>query len=77
MLVVVVSRVNDVTGWHSKKTYLEDPKAKEREELIALVVEAVVFARFEDAEEQEAGEARAPEHDEEGGEDVAGVVVPS
>ena len=33
--------------------HLEDPKAQEREELVAFVVEAVVFARLDDAEQQE------------------------
>jgi hypothetical protein len=52
---------------------LEDPEAEEGQEFVALVVEAVVFACVEDAEEQEAGEAGAPEDDEEGGEDLARV----
>lgn len=55
--------------------HLEDPKPKKGEELVALVIEAVVFSRFEDAEEEEAREAGAPEHDEDGGDDLAGVWV--
>lgn len=34
--------------------HLEDPEAEEGEELVALVVEAVIFAGFQDAEEEEA-----------------------
>lgn len=52
--------------------HLEDPEAQEGEELVALVVEAVVLAGLEDAEEEEAREAHAPEHDEDGGDDLAG-----
>lgn len=55
--------------------HLEDPEPEEGKEFIAFVVEAVVFAGFEDAEEQEAGEAETPEHNEEGGDDLAGIVV--
>lgn len=53
--------------------HLEDPEAEEGEELVALVVEAVVLAGLEDAEEEEAREAHAPEHDEDGGDDLAGM----
>lgn len=55
--------------------HLEDPEAEEGEELVALVVEAVVLARLDDAEEEEAREARRPEHDEDGGDDLARMVV--
>lgn len=40
--------------------HLEDPEAQEGEEAVALVVEAVVLAGLEDAEEEEAREACAP-----------------
>lgn len=55
--------------------HLEDPEAEEGEELVALVVEAVVLASLEDAEEEEAREAEGPEDEEEGGDDLAGGVV--
>ena len=35
--------------------HLKDPEAQEGEELVALVVEAVILARLEDAEEEEPG----------------------
>lgn len=53
--------------------HLEDPEAEEGEELVALVVEAVVLARLEDAEEQEARQPHPPQHDEDGGHDLPGV----
>lgn len=52
--------------------HLKDPEAKEGKEFIALIIEAVVFACFQDSEEQEATETCAPKHDEEGDDDVAG-----
>lgn len=55
--------------------HLEDPETKKGEELVTLVVEAVVFAGLNDAEEEEAGETRAPDHDEEGGYDLSRIVV--
>lgn len=55
--------------------HLKNPEAEEGEEFVAFVVEAVVFAGFENAEEEEGAEAEAPEHDEEGGDYLAGVVV--
>ena len=55
--------------------HLENEEAQKGKEFVAFVVEAVVFAGFDDAEEEEAGEAGGPEHDEEGGGDLAGVVV--
>lgn len=55
--------------------HLEDPEAEEGEEPVALVVEAVVPAGPEDAEEEEAREAEGPGDEEEGGDELAGVVV--
>ena len=53
--------------------HLEDPEPQEREELVPLVVESVVLARLQDPEEQEPGEACAPQHDEDTGDDSARV----
>ena len=58
--------------------HLEHEEAQKREELVARAIEAVVFPGLQDPEEQEAGEARGPDHEEEGDEDLAridGVVV--
>lgn len=57
--------------------HLEDPETEEGEELLAHLVEAVIFASFEDAEEEECGEANGPGDEEEGGDELAdlGVVV--
>ena len=70
-----VGRVEDGDGEGDgpDPDHLEDPEAEEGPELVALVVEAVVLARFEDAEEEEGGEPGAPEEDEEGVDDLAGV----
>ena len=57
--------------------HLEDPEAEEGEELVALVVEAVVLARLQDPEEQEAREPQRPGHDEERGDDLPGAIVPA
>ena len=55
--------------------HLGDPEAEEGEEAVALVVEAVVGARAQDAEEEEAREAQRPGDEEEGGDELARVVV--
>lgn len=55
--------------------HLEDPKPKKGEELVSDLVEAVVFPRLEDSEEEEGREAGAPQHDEEGDDDLARMVV--
>jgi hypothetical protein len=55
--------------------HLEYPEAQEGEELVALVVEAVVLARLQDAEEQEAGQPETPHHDEERGDQLARIVI--
>lgn len=55
--------------------HLQDPEAEEGEEAAAHVVEAAVHSRLEDAEEQEAREAEGPGYEEEGGDELAGVVV--
>jgi hypothetical protein len=55
--------------------HLEDPEPKGREKLVALVVEAVIFASLDDAEKEEAKETGALEHDEEGVDDLTGMVM--
>lgn len=52
--------------------HLEEPETKEFEEVVAYGVEAAVFAGFEDAEEEEAGETGTPEYEEYGSYDVLG-----
>lgn len=54
--------------WHADDpdpNHLKYPEAQEREELVPLVIESVVLPGLENAEEQETGEACAPDHDEE------------
>ena len=41
-------------GTNPHPNHLEDPKAKKFEKVVALVVETVVFASFDNAEEEEA-----------------------
>ena len=53
------------------RCYSQDPEAEEGPELVPFVVETIVLARLDDPEQQEAGEARRPCHDEDGGDDVA------
>lgn len=55
--------------------HLENPEAKKREKFVALAIEPIVFARLQDAEEEEAREAGGPDHDEEGVDDLASMVV--
>lgn len=55
--------------------HLEDPETEEGEKLLAHPVEAVIFACFEDAEEEECGEADGPGDEEEGGDELAGLMV--
>lgn len=55
--------------------HLEDPKAKEWEEAVAFVVEAVILAGAEDAEEQESREAERPGDQEEASDDLACMVM--
>lgn len=54
--------------------HLQYPEAKEGKEFVPLVIEAVVLAGLDDAEEQEAGETQAPEHDEDRVYDLARMV---
>lgn len=54
---------------------MEHPEAQERPELVPLVVEAIVFASLYDSEEKKAGETRAPDHNEEGVDDLACIVM--
>lgn len=70
-------RVEDGDGQRDgpNPEHLKDPEAEEGEELVPLVIEAVVLARFEDAEEEEAGESGAPDHHEEGDDDLASMGV--
>ena len=55
--------------------HLKDPESEKGEEFVSLVVEAVVFAGLDDSEEEKAGKAGAPYHDEEGIDDLARIVV--
>lgn len=55
--------------------HLKDPEPKKGEEAIALVVETIVATCAQDAEEEEAREANGPDNDEEGGDELAGVMV--
>ena len=55
--------------------HLEDPEAQEGKELAALVIEAVIFARLEDAVEEEAGETHRPDNDEQRSYDLASMVM--
>lgn len=55
--------------------HLKDPEPQEWQELAALIVEAVIFACFEDPVEQKAGEADGPDNDEEPHDQLARVVV--
>lgn len=43
--------------------HLKDPESEKREEFVTLVVEAVVGASLQDAEEEETRKTGAPEHD--------------
>lgn len=69
--------VEDGDGQGDRKDpdHLEDPEAEEGKELVTLVVEAVIPTRLDDAEEEETGETEGPDDEEEGGDELAGVVV--
>ena len=53
--------------------HLKHKEPKERQKLVALIVEAVIFPCLQNAEEEEAGEAGGPDDEEEGDDDLAGV----
>lgn len=55
--------------------HLEDPEAQEGEKLVALIVEAVIFAGLQNAEQQEGGKTSSPGHDEDGADDLASMVT--
>lgn len=55
--------------------HLKDPEAEKLEKVAAHLVEALVLARLEDAEEEEAGEAHRPHNHEEGDDDLPRVQV--
>lgn len=55
--------------------HLKDPEAEEGEELTAHLIEALIFARLENAEEEESCEAQRPDYHEEGHDKLARVLV--
>lgn len=55
--------------------HLKEPEAEKGEEPLAHLVKAIIFACFEDAEEEERREADGPGDEEEGGDELAGLVV--
>lgn len=61
-----IGRVQDGNGERDgpDPDHLKDPEAQKGEELVADLVEAIVFSGFEYTEEEEAGEPGPPEHDE-------------
>lgn len=61
----------DGQGEDPEQEHLEDPEAEEGPEAVALVVEAVVGAGAQDAEEEEAGEADGPDDEQERGDELA------
>jgi hypothetical protein len=75
-ILLDVWRIQDRHGQRNNpdSDHLEDPKGKELREVISLVIKPVVFARLEDTEEKESLEAEAPDHDEEGGNNLARIV---
>lgn len=61
-----IGRVED-SDWQGDSPdpyHLENPKAQEREELVSLIVKAVILSGLNDPKEQESGEAGAPYHEE-------------
>lgn len=52
--------------------HLSDPETKKGEEFVSLVVEAIIGASFENAEEEEARKTSAPQHDEDADYNVPG-----
>ena len=53
----------------------QDPEAQEREKLVPLVVEAVIRASLNYAEQEKARQTGTPEHDEDGDDDLTGMMV--
>jgi hypothetical protein len=54
-ILLDIWRIQDRHGQRNNPNpdHLEDPKGKELEDVISLVVESVVFPRLEDTEEEE------------------------
>lgn len=80
VLLRVARNVGRVAERHGQRDdpdpeHLKDPEAKELEKVAAHLVEALVLARLEDAEEEEAGEAHRPHNHEEGDDDLPRVQV--
>lgn len=57
-----IRRIQDGHGQRDRPDpqHLKDPESKEGKELVSLIVEAVVFASFENAKEEETRESCAP-----------------
>jgi hypothetical protein len=53
----------------------KDPETKEREKLVALIIEAVIFASLDYSEQQEAGQSCAPDHNEKRGHNLSSMTV--
>ncbi|TLS23100.1 uncharacterized protein PpBr36_05589 [Pyricularia pennisetigena] len=68
-----VRRVEHSDGQRDKPDpeHLKDPEAQEGKELVALVVEPVILSGLEDAKQQEARQSQAPDHHEDGHDDLA------
>jgi len=76
-ILLDVWRIQDYHGQRNNPNpdHLEYPKGKELEEVISLVVEPVVFAGLKNTEEQKSREPKAPDHNEEGYNDLARIMV--
>jgi len=71
-----VGRVQDGDGqgYGPDPDYLEEPEYREGPELVSQVVEAVIFACFQDPIEQEAREAQGPGDEKRRDDDLAHIV---
>jgi hypothetical protein len=76
-ILLNVRRIKDChrQGNHPDPDHLKDPKCKEFEEVIPLVVESVVLSSLEDAEEEKSREPEAPDHDEQGGDNLTRIML--
>jgi len=55
--------------------HLENPEAKKGEEFIALVIESIVLACFQNSEKKEGGQSQTPDHDEKRSHDLPCMVM--
>lgn len=54
---------------------LKDPESEERQEFVSLIIEPIIFARFQNAEQEKSRQTSSPYHDEQRANDLARMML--